>query len=234
MVYPKILDSGDLNKHYDVLIFVGGAIPGTSPAASGRFRSSSPKPEDIPEEYHHMLGSVTVEKTIPQLKKFLENGGCILTLGSSTNLAYHLDLPLTNALTERGPDGSLKELGREKYFIPGSILQVKVDNHHPLAYGMPEKLDVYINRSPVFRLLPESSFLPISPVAWFNSEKPLRSGLAQGQEYLYGGLAVIEAAVGQGRLFLFGPEITFRAQPHGNFKFLFNGIYYGGAKLISF
>jgi hypothetical protein len=31
--------------------------------------------------------------------------------------------------------------------------------------------------------------------------------------------------VGKGSLFLFGPEITFRAQPHGTFKFLFNGIY---------
>jgi hypothetical protein len=28
---------------------------------------------------------------------------------------------------------------------------------------------------------------------------------------------------------VFGPEITFRAQPHGTFKLLFNGIYYGAA-----
>jgi hypothetical protein len=28
---------------------------------------------------------------------------------------------------------------------------------------------------------------------------------------------------------MFGPEIAFRAQPHGTFKFLFNGIYYGSA-----
>ena len=38
-------------------------------------------------------------------------------------------------------------------------------------------------------------------------------------------MAVIEAPVGKGKLFLFGPEITFRAQPHETFKFLFNGIY---------
>jgi ABC-type glycerol-3-phosphate transport system permease component len=30
-----------------------------------------------------------------------------------------------------------------------------------------------------------------------------------------------------GELFLVGPEITFRGQPHGTFKFLFNAIYYG-------
>jgi hypothetical protein len=28
---------------------------------------------------------------------------------------------------------------------------------------------------------------------------------------------------------LIGPEITFRAQPHGAFKFLFNGMYLAGA-----
>jgi hypothetical protein len=34
--------------------------------------------------------------------------------------------------------------------------------------------------------------------------------------------------MGKGHLFLFGPEITFRGQPHGTFKFLFNGIYLSG------
>ena len=37
----------------------------------------------------------------------------------------------------------------------------------------------------------------------------------------------VEAQLGKGKVFLFGPEITFRAQPHGTFKFLFNSIYYG-------
>ena len=37
--------------------------------------------------------------------------------------------------------------------------------------------------------------------------------------------AVAQATVGRGTLYLFGPEILFRAQPHGTFKFLFNGIH---------
>jgi hypothetical protein len=37
----------------------------------------------------------------------------------------------------------------------------------------------------------------------------------------------IDPDTGQLILFLFGPEIAFRAQPHGTFKFLFNGIYLG-------
>ena len=39
-----------------------------------------------------------------------------------------------------------------------------------------------------------------------------------------------DATVGKGHVYLFGPEITFRAQPHGTFKFLFNGIYLSAAK----
>ena len=65
----------------------------------------------------------------------------------------------------------------------------------------------------------------MTPVAWFPTATPLRSGWAWGQHYLEGGVAVAEAKIGEGRLMLFGPEITFRAQPHGTFKFLFNGIY---------
>ena len=46
--------------------------------------------------------------------------------------------------------------------------------------------------------------------------------LTGGQRLRY--LAAI-AAMGIGNVFLFGPEINFRAQPHGTFKLLFNGIY---------
>ena len=67
-------------------------------------------------------------------------------------------------------------------------------------------------------------------MAWFDTKEPLRSGWAWGQHYLEGGAAAVEATVGKGKVFLFGPEITFRAQPHGTFKFLFNSIYYGTAQ----
>ena len=84
---------------------------------------------------------------------------------------------------------------------------------------------MFFDNSPVFQLEPRAALQGIRPVAWFDSAAPLRSGWAYGQGYLQGGAAVVDAPVGKGRLVLFGPEITFRAQPHGTFKFLFNGIY---------
>jgi hypothetical protein len=163
---------------------------------------------------------------VPHLKKFLEDGGTILAVGrSSSNLAQVLELPIENHLVERSPDGSIRGLPSEKFYVPGSVLRVAVDNASPIAHGVTNPVDVFFDNSPVFRLGPEATLKGIRPVAWFSSATPLRSGWAYGQGYLEDGVAVVDAPVGKGKLFMFGPEITFRAQPHGTFKFLFNGIY---------
>jgi len=235
IVFPMELDEGKLANKYDVLIFVSGAIPPKDEERPGRYRSfTQPKPEDIPQEYRKRLGRVTVEKTIPRLKQFLEEGGTILTIGSSTSLGYYLGLSLANALVEKHADGTEKPLPREKYYVPGSVLQARVNNRHPLAYGLPDKVDVFFRFSPVFRLFPEAPSKGVKPVAWFGEGRHLRSGWAWGEHHLNGGILIVEANVGKGKLFLYGPEITFRAQPHGTFKFLFNGIFYGTAKLRRF
>ncbi|MBK6797999.1 MAG: peptidase [Acidobacteria bacterium] len=237
VVYPQSLDAGDLASKFDVLIFVTGAIPNFDSRASvgnpeDAFVGRMPNAETIPEEFRGWLGNITPAKTIPELKKFLEAGGSILTIGSSTSLAYHAGLPIANSLIEKSPEGNERPLSREKFYIPGSILQARVDNSNPLAYGLPDKIDLFFDNSPVFRLKPEASLNGVNPVAWFDSDKPLRSGWAWGQKYLQDGIAVVEANVGKGKLFLYGPEIAFRSQPHGTFKFLFNGIYYGPAETV--
>lgn len=226
VVFPPLLDAGNLRARFDCLIFPAGAIPSRGREATQEFRfMAQPRIESIPPEYRDRVGRITLEKTIPQLIAFLKEGGTIITIGSSTSLAYHLGLPVANALTEKLPDGTERELPREKFYIPGSVLQIKVNNLHPLGFGLPEKVDIFFNNSPSFRLLPEAQLQKIEAVAWFDSKTPLRSGWALGQHYLEGSVAVVAAEVGDGKLYLFGPEILFRGQPHGTFKFLFNAIF---------
>ena len=213
VVYPQRLDAGDIKKDFDVLVFVGGAIS-RGGGRRGRFMRV-PDKSQIPEEYHAWLGSVTPQKTVPQLKAFLEQGGTILTIGSSTILARHLKLPIRDALTERGEDGALRSLPREKFFVPGSVLEMRVDNTHPLGFGLKESTDVLFRRSPVFRIAPGDTEHRIQSVAWFDKDDPLRSGWAWGQKYLKDGVGVVDVRFVKGSLFLFGPEITYRAQPHG-------------------
>lgn len=226
VVYPQELDAGNLKSNFDVLIFVDGAIPERDRETSGRF-GRQPDAADIPAEFRDRLGGVTVARTVPQLRDFLNAGGTVLTIGSSTILAHHLGLPVADALVS---DSGGKPLPREEFFIPGSVLEARVDNSDPLAYGVPDSVSVLFSRSPVFRLTADADST-VRKVAWFGSPSPLRSGWAWGQEHLDQGVAIAEARVGDGKLVLFGPEITFRAQPLGTFPFLFNGIFYGPATM---
>jgi hypothetical protein len=230
VVFPGTLDAGNLNAKYDVLVFVDGGIPERDGGAGGGGGfGGQPAADTIPAEFRNMLGRVTVSKTVPELKKFAENGGTVLTIGSSTALGHHLGLPIRDALVERVAGGVERQLAREKYYIPGSILEARIDNTQPLAYGMGEHAMVFYDESPAFRLQPEAAMKGVRPIAWYDGPTPLRSGWAWGQQYLDQAVSIIEAQVGKGHVVLFGNEVNWRGQPHGTFKLLFNGVFYGSA-----
>ncbi len=159
----------------------------------------------------------------PELKKFLEAGGTILAIGSSTSLRRTLGLPIDHHLSIKG-----EIPGPKVFYVPPSLLRTRVDQADPLAWGMPSEVDVMFTNSPTFRLPEGAADKGLRRVAWFDTKAPLRSGWAWGQELLEGGVTVMDVSVGRGKLVLFGPEILFRAQPHGTFKFLFNGILRAG------
>ncbi|MQA89394.1 MAG: peptidase [Gemmatimonas sp.] len=228
VVYAPQLDAGDLSSQYDAIIFVDGAIP--APSFDGqegdRRGGGRPSPESIPEEYRNQLGDVTAETTIPALKTFLEEGGTVITIGSSTALAEHLGLPIGNRLV----DESGEELPDNDFYIPGSVLQIRVDQSDPIAYGMNEYADVFFDHSPAFSLGEGAQAQGIRQIGWYDSPEPLRSGWAWGQENLEDGAAAIAAPVGDGTLLLFGPEILYRAQPRGTFKSFFNSLSLSAAE----
>ncbi|MGE3274983.1 MAG: M14 family metallopeptidase [Vicinamibacterales bacterium] len=231
VIYPQALDAGNLNAKYDVLLFPSGAIPERD-GGGGGFGGGQPAATDIPQEYRDHLGRITIGKTVPMIKQFIENGGVVVAWGGSAVLGHHLGLPVGNHLTEVADNGERRELPRTKFYIPGSILEMDVDNTNPLAYGLGTTVDVFFDENPVMELAPNASLQGVRPVGWFADEEPLRSGWAWGQHYLQGGATAVEATMGKGKVFLVGPEVTFRAQPHGTFKFLFNGIYYGTAEAV--
>jgi hypothetical protein len=130
-------------------------------------------------------------------------------------------------MVERLPNGTERPLAQDKFYVPGSILRLTVDNTQAVTTGLPRNVDVFFDDSPVFRLEPDALAKGVRPLAWFDSSNPLRSGWAWGQNYLQGGTAMLQADVGTGKLYLFGPEVLFRGQSHGTFKLLFNGIFSG-------
>src|SRR5207248_1377658 len=145
IIYPQQIDAGKLREKYDAIVFVTGAIP-----APGARAGAIARPRNLPPEYEGWIGRITAEKSVPALKEFLEQGGTVVTLGTSTNLAYHLGLPMKSALIETTAEGKERALPDEKFYVPGSILAGKVDVSDAVAWGMTERADFYFERSPAF------------------------------------------------------------------------------------
>lgn len=226
LVYPKDIDKGNLKAKYDVILLINEGVPpppGSKSELSFFDDLDSKEEKEIPEKFHYMLGKISVEKSIPSLRDFLEKGGNIVTVGKNTNLAFHLNIPVKNALVENNAKGDKVNLPDGKYFIPTSILEVNVNTAHAANWGMPEKLDVVFNNSPVFTIDPGAK--DVQALASFGDKDALRSGWGWGQSYLYNGVTAFVAKVGKGNMYAFGPEITFRAQSHASFKMLFNELY---------
>jgi hypothetical protein len=233
-VYAQGLDAGDLARRFDVIVLPDDAVP-----SNRSRRDDGSGITDLPADYRQTTGTLTWEHTLPQLKQFVADGGTLLLVGEATTIGQRIGAPLSDALLRRERD-AVRPLRRDEYFVPGSILRVSVDNTTPLAYGLEREVDVFFDDSPVFRIDSArieqcrmercgASVTVPTKVAWFSSRAPLRSGWAWGQEHLEGGVAIADVPFGRGRIAIFGPQITFRAESHGTFKFLFNGIFYGHA-----
>ena len=165
---------------------------------------------------------MTGDKSLPQIRSFVEQGGTLLTLGKSATFATQLGARVRYAIT----DSTGRALPRSRFYIPGSLLTAKLDTTNAIAWGMRPAVDVFFETSPAFWLMPDAASRGIKSVAWFDSEAPLRSGWAWGQRALKGLSAIVVAPLGKGTMVLYGPEVYFRSQPHGTFPLLFNGIYY--------
>jgi hypothetical protein len=255
VVYPPMLDAGNLRAKYDVLVFNGsglvapsagggrgtggggrgaGAGGGARGQGAGGGRGGEPQRDpadfrgpftDYPEEITRRRGDVSA-KTMEAIQAFVNEGGSVIAIGGASNAAVRLfQLPLANHLVRA--DGT--PLPEAEFFVPGSVLRVAVDPKHPLAHGYGNEVDIFFDNSPVWKLDAAAGGpgVTLRPVAWFSSPEPLRSGWAWGQRFLDKGIQMAEASVGKGRVFVFGNELLFRTQPHGNYRFFFNAIHWG-------
>ena len=226
VLFPPQFDTGDLSK-YQVLLFEDGAIPAQDAAAGGGEGRGGPAldPATVPEPYRSRIGRVTVATTVPKILDFARKGGAVIALGTSANLALNAGLPITDHMVKDG-----QPLANTEYFIPGTLIDMKIEHLSPLTAGMGTYAPVMFSRSPTFTLGAGAAAQGVKKIGWYDSDKPLRSGWAWGQQYLKDGVGAMEVDMGKGKLFIFGPELTFRSQPHGMFPLVFNGIYYGTAK----
>ena len=229
-------DDTDLKAKYDVIVLpsdgnIGGGGRGAGGGGGGRGAgggeaAAAPSNDpDLRSLCDVTTGTGTGATAFANIKKFVEAGGMLVAAGNAARIGQQLGLPISDYLVDKQPGEAETHLTADKFYVPGSVLRVATDSTASSALGMQGHTDMFFNNNPVFRLDPTASAKGIRPVAWFDTASPLRSGWAWGQNYLNGGTTALEASLGRGKLFLFGPEITFRGQPHATFKMLFNSIY---------
>lgn len=208
-VHPEDLRKSGGAAAFDCLIF---------PDMGGGQILRGQTSESVPAEYR---GGIE-ESGAKDLEAFVRKGGTVVAMGRSAELFMdRLKLPVRNAL--RG-------LGRDAFICPGSILRVKVDPEHPLAYGMRPDTDVYFSNSMAFEPVPSFADAAVSFAAIYPEKGLLRSGWLQGEERLAGRAAAVEIRCGRGRVVLLPIKVLNRAQAHSTFKLLFNAILTSAAE----
>ncbi|HDP97987.1 MAG TPA: hypothetical protein ENN22_02250, partial [bacterium] len=166
----------------------------------------------FPPQYTGGIGKAGIEN----LKRFVEQGGTLITMNSAARFAIH-QFELTI-------EDSSQNLQRQDFFIPGSILQARVTPSHPIAYGYGDTVAIFYRRSPIFNVQQGITVLQ------YPQTNPLLSGWVNGEQHLFQKSALVEVPYGSGRIIMIGFPALYRGQAHATFKFLFNAIFYGAAK----
>lgn len=209
VIFAPDIDKGKLNEKFDVIILPNNAILRTA--------SSVDIPDNIPSPYDTQWGNLTVQKSLPALESFVNNGGQLIAIGGSSQIAEQMKLGVKNHLVDK----ESKALKREVYYTPGSILVGQVDNKTTAGLGYNPSIDFYFSNNNVYTIVDPT----IQPILWFQGDKFLKSGWSWGENHLKDGVIGFEKAMNKGKVTVFTPDITFRGQAHGTFRLLFNNLY---------
>lgn len=202
----KRVKEGALENDFDAVII---------PNVRGKTLIEGRQRDDYPPEFRGGIG----EDGLKNLDSFVKNGGTLISIGGSCRtLIDKLKLPVVDLL---------KGVKPEELNIPGSLILMKPNLMHPVAFGMDEKVAAMFIRSLAFDI-PEENKENVEVVARWADKDLLVSGYAKGEELLAGKAAVVVVHHGKGRIVLIGFPCQFRAQPYSTFKLLLNAIYFAG------
>jgi hypothetical protein len=171
--------------------------------------------DKMPAQYKGGIG----KEGILNIKKFLKKGGNLILFDSAYELGQKdLSLPIRNAL---------KNIPRNKFYCPGTILKIKLNPDDPVTYGIKQNSILFFSRCAAFKTSkPLSSHIDRRVVAGFpDTGDHLVSGYIKGPELLNRTVTTVRFNYYKGNVLVLGGRIQNRGQTFATFKFLFNSIY---------
>jgi hypothetical protein len=208
-LFDRDVRAGNLRARFDVILL---------PDATYDQMLNGMAPGSMPDAY---TGGMTT-RGVANLYEFASHGGTLVAMDRAA------ELPLTTfGLPIRNVTAGVQEAD---FYVPGSILKVKVDPSNPVAYGMPPEAAAFFINSPAFAVgRPDD----IRTVAEYPGRDVLLSGWMLGERVIAGRAAVVDATVDKGRLVLLGFRSEHRGQTHGTYKLLFNAILLSASERTS-
>jgi hypothetical protein len=199
-VFDRDVRAGNLRPRFDVILL---------PDATYDQMLNGLAPGSMPDLY---TGGMTA-RGVSNLYEFTASGSTLVAMDRAA------ELPLTTfGLPIRNVTAGARDTD---FYIPGSLLRVRIDAAQPVGYGMPDQAAAFFVNSPAFAFSrPDAGRV----VASYADRDLLMSGWMLGERVLAGRAAVVEAPLDKGRVVLLGFRTQHRGQPHGTYKLLFNAI----------
>jgi hypothetical protein len=221
---PKSLDNktiraGGLDTAFDVVVLPDLAKEVIATGKPKRDEGAMRYFPELPPEYSGGLD----KEGAKALKDFVQGGGTIVALATSTEYVMEeLELPVRNGLARAA----------QEFSCPGSLLRARVTPGHPVTYGLPEEVAVFVDDGLAF-----DTALPGADMErWVLAAYPtvpgdvLLSGWIRGEDLIARRAAAVALTYGKGKVVLLGFRAQHRAQTPATFPFLFNALYWSTAR----
>jgi hypothetical protein len=150
-----------------------------------------------------------------ELQKFVQGGGVLITLGSSSQ--FPADFGLVRNVNAGRPSA--------QFYAPGPIVNAEIlKPTHPIFYGYSQKsIPVRYANGPLLQV-PETDRDQQVLMRFTGGDEGVLSGLLKGAAEIRNRPAIVDVPSGPGRVLLFATNPCYRWQNHGEFGMLFNAI----------
>ncbi len=175
------------------------------------------------------------ENTIIKLKKWVRDGGTLITTGNASSWAVNREIVSEKLLVEepgRQDEDSVTRYNYEEREdrlradgIPGIILETDIDTSNPIAFGLDGRRQLVMKRNS-HRFKASSN--PYATVALY-IENPLVGGFIRDEnlEKIKNSAAILVAEEGSGNVILFSETPTFRSYWHTTSRLFMNAVLFG-------
>jgi len=224
------LKAGGLRSDFDVMVFpsqggrgdakriVNGVDPEKGPIPYTRTEQF--KFHGIIDSTEDMTGGMGLDGLL-NLQRFVQEGGVLVTLGSSSTLPLALGLVGGIGISSEGGAGAQ---GGEALFVPGSILKGEVANDKsPITYGYQNSFPIFYRQGFIFSVPKKDERFIVLKYA--DADDICLSGLVKGAKGIKGKAAVVDYPVGKGRIIMFNFNPLHRFLTQVDFMLVFNILF---------